>query len=692
MRIFLSAAWAAAAMAQPGAAADWPASNGAPGAQRYSEADEIRPENVGRLTRVWTYRTGHANAPKEMVRRSKFQATPILAGDKLVLCTPFNQAIALYPETGREIWRFDAKIDPEQEPANGFNCRGVSHWSDSGASGACANRIMMGTNDRRLIALDRDTGERCADFGANGEVAIEPEIALRWPGEMQITSAPAIVGDVVIVGSAIADNLRLGAPSGAVRAFDVRSGRELWRFDPVPRGEEAKSLGWRSEGAPQEGHANVWAPMSVDPARGLVFLPTSSPSPDFFGGLRPGDNRHANSVVALDAATGALRWAFQLVHHDVWDYDTPSAPILATITKAGAPRDVVIQTTKMGLVFTLDRESGEPVFPVEERRVPQGGAPGETLSPTQPFPSAPKPLVRSVISPEDAFGLTPFDRAACRKAIAGLRSEGLYTPPSIGGTAVMPFTGGGANWGGAAFDPHTNRLFVPVTNMIHRVALVPRENTDEEHHDLPHGEQAPMRGAPYAMQRQVLLSPLGLPCNPPPWGELKAVDMATGETAWSSVLGTTEDLAFGVALKTGTPSSGGPFATRGGLVFIAAALDRYLRAFDAASGAELWVGRLPAGGQAGPMTYVWKGRQYVVQAAGGHSEAGTKRGDYVLAFALPRAGEPGPGPVARFIDRPGRRLALSVCAVVAAALAFLLLARRVSPRSAARRSSRGEHG
>ncbi len=671
MRIGWALASSAVFLLAGAKASEWPSANGEPGATRYAPAAEITAQNVSGLALVWRYNTGHAKAPREALSRSKFQTTPILAGDKLVLCTPFNQAIALDPETGREIWRFDAKIDMDETLANGFNCRGVAQWSAPGDEGVCTHRILMGTNDRRLIALDRETGAPCSGFGAEGAVAVEPEMALRWPGEMQISSAPSVAGDVVIVGSAISDNVRRIAPSGAVRAFDVRTGADLWRFDPIPRdAASAAAQGWKGDVPPPEGHANVWAPMSVDPARGLVFLPTSSPSPDFFGGLRPGDNRHANSVVALDARTGALRWAFQTTHHDVWDYDVPAAPILATITKDGARRDVVIQATKMGLVFTLDRDTGAPVFPVEERTVPQGGAPGEVLSPTQPFPQAPAPLARATIKPGDAYGLTPFDRGACRKAIAALRSDGLYTPPSIGGTALMPFNGGGANWGGAAFDPSTNRLYVPVANMIHRIALVPRAETDDEHHPIAHGEQAPMRGAPYAMQRQVLVSPLGLPCNPPPWGEIKAVDMATGEIAWSSVLGTTEDLAFGLALKTGTPSSGGPLATGGGLVYIAAALDRYLRAFDAKTGRELWFGRLPAGGQSGPMSYVWKGRQYVVVAAGGHSEAGTKHGDYVLAFALPREGEAGPGLVARLLDQPGRRFAFAAGAILLLIVSF----------------------
>lgn len=670
---------AGAARAEPG----WDYYGADPGGTRYSAADEITPSNVKDLVRAWTYRTGHA-APT-MPGRRKFEATPILAEGKLVLCSPFNVVIALDPETGAELWRRDPKVDMGQRPANKYTCRGVAFWRDPEAAGGhCTSRILTGTNDYRLLALDLADGRPCDGFGENGEVRIDPEFELVWPGEFQITSPPVIVGDTVVVGSAISDNVSVKAPKGTVRAFDVRTGAPKWSFDPIPRDGTAASLGWPS--APVEGHANVWAPMSADPGRGLIFLPTSSPSPDFFGGLRPGDNRYANSVVALDAATGAVRWSFQTVHHDVWDYDVPSNPLLAAIRKDGEVRDAVIQTTKTGLVFTLDRDTGEPLFPVEERAVPQGGVPGEALSPTQPFPSAPRPLTPSTIAPEDAYGLTSFDRSRCAKTIAGLRADGLFTPPTIEGTIFYPFTGGGANWGGAAFDPLSNRLYVNTSSAMHRLALVPRAETDEDWHDLPEGEQAPMRGAPYAMQRQTILGPFGLPCNPPPWGVLHAIDMSDGSVVWETILGTTEELApLGIALATGTPNVGGPLVTKGGLVFIGAAMDSYLRAFDAGAGAELWSGKLPAGGQATPMTYVFEGRQYVVIAAGGHGDMDTRTGDYVIAYALPRDGDGRPA-----YARPGRSFLLNMGVIsaiaVGAVIALVTLLRRRNSRKRGRES------
>ncbi|MCB9955286.1 MAG: pyrroloquinoline quinone-dependent dehydrogenase [Parvularculaceae bacterium] len=687
MRHILSAAafLFAFASSAPRASEGWAYPGGDAGGERYSSAAEITRENVGELIPVWTYRTGHMAVPEKVRKRMKFEVTPILVEDKLVLCTPFNEIIALDPESGKELWRHDPHVDMDQRPANHFNCRGVAYWrdGDAPANAKCAARVYTGTNDHRLVAVDLEDGAPCEGFGEDGVVAIDPEAKLVWPGEFQITSAPVIARGAVIVGSAISDNVSVEAPRGTVRAFDVRTGAPLWSFDPIPRdAESAAAQGWNGAEPPVEGHANVWAPMSVDEARGLVFLPTSSPSPDFFGGLRPGDNAHANSIVALDAESGALRWAFQTVHHDVWDYDVPNQPMLATITKDGRKRDVVIQATKTGLVFTLDRDTGEPVFPVEERPVPQGGVAGETLSPTQPFPVAPAPLSQSDISADDAFGLTPFDRASCAKAISAARHEGIFTPPSLEGTIVFPFTGGGANWGGGAYDPSANRFYINTTSAMHLITLVPRAETDDDWHDAAHGEQAPMRGAPYAMRRQMMVGPLGLPCNPPPWGILHAIDMDSGEETWNSVLGTTEDFApLGLTLHTGMPGLGGPLATGGGLVFIAATMDSYLRAFDGASGDLLWLSRLPASGQAGPMSYVYKGRQYVVIAAGGHSEAGTRQGDYVVAYALPRAGDRKPSLVSRLLDRPGRRFILNMSLIGLALVgAGLLLARFVFRR------------
>lgn len=626
------------------AVAGWSAYGGDKKGTRFSTAIQINPENVHNLEVAWVHKTGAFDGRENAAGRAAFQATPILVEDKLVFCTQFQDVIALDPATGDEIWRFDPEIPTDGRPANQFTCRGVSHWQDNGqeqAAGtgaACTSRVFVGTVDSRLIALDTGTGLPCSGFGENGQVKIEADIALRWPGEFQITSAPAIVGDTIVTGTAIGDNLRTKAPLGTVYAFDVRTGAPKWSFDPIPRNPaDPARASWAGTSADTTGHANVWSTISVDVERQMVFLPTSSPSPDYYGGNRVGDNRYANSVVALDANTGSVKWHFQTVHHDVWDYDVPAQPGLYEVWRDGKAHDVVAQVTKTGLVFVLDRDTGEPFLPIEERAVPQEGVAGEVLSPTQPFPVITPPVVPNRADPDDAFGITLWDKMACSNQIASLRQEGLYTPPSLEGTFAYPFSGGGANWGSTAFDPTRNLLVVNMSNMGSFVKLYERSQDDQSLDAIEDGaEFAPMEGGPYAMRRAELLSPLGLPCTAPPWGVIAGVNLDTGEIVWRQTLGTTEDLApGGLALKLGTPNFGGPIVTASGLIFIGAAMDDYLRALDVATGRELWKGRLPAGGQATPMTYEYAGRQYLVIAAGGHSRVGTLRGDTVVAFALP---------------------------------------------------------
>ena len=623
----------------------WTAYGGDNFGNRFSKADQITPDNIEELSITWTFRTGALdNQSADIIKRSAFESTPILVEGNLVFCTQFNQVIAIDPGTGKEQWRFDPKIPTDGRPANQFTCRGVSYWHDANPSEAalCNSRLLMGTVDSRLIALDAKTGALCTDFGQlegeAGQVHIEPSISLRWPGEFQITSAPAIIGNRVITGSAIGDNLRTKAPLGTVHAFDVRTGERQWVFNPIPQNPaDPANDSWSGDSAKLTGHANVWSTIAVDEARGLIFLPTSSPSPDYYGGNRIGDNRYANSVVALNAETGEVVWHFQTVHHDLWDYDLPSQPGLYQVWRDNKAHDVVAQVTKTGLVFVLDRDTGKPFLPIEERGVPQLGAvDGEVLSPAQPFPTLTPPIVSSQLEPEDAFGITLWDKIACANQIRALRRDGLFTPPSEQGTLAYPFVGGGANWGSAAFDPSRNLMVVNMTNMASYVRLTKKVHDNETADSIEDGaEYSPMEGAPYNMVRAPLLSPLGLPCSQPPWGVIAGVDIATGEIVWRSTIGTTEDLAGGLALDLGTPSIGGPIITGSGLVFIGASMDDYLRAFNVQTGKELWKGRLPAGGQATPMTYVHNNKQYVVIAAGGHGSSGTKQGDYIVAFALP---------------------------------------------------------
>lgn len=638
-----------------------------PGGLRFSPLKAITPDNVDNLVRAFEYHTGDlATRPPEVMRRTKFETTPLFVEDSLVFCSAFNEVIALDPGTGEQKWRYDPKIDTNQRPANRYVCRGVAYWVDdsSPADVVCHARIFTGTNDARLIAIDAKTGIPCADFGNGGEVKIESGTKLAWPGEFQITSPPAVGRGVVVVGSSIADNVRVDAPSGAVRAFDARSGQPRWSFDAL-----------KHEGI-KAGHANVWAPMSVDEARGLVFLPTSSPSPDFWGGKRPGNDEHADSVVALRIESGELVWAFQTVHHDVWDYDLPAQPTLARIDSGDGQRDVVIQPTKHGFVFVLDRDTGKPVWPVEERAVPQGGADGEQLSATQPFPTHVPALMQQTISIDDAFSPFPqIGRSTCEQQFASARNDGLFTAPSTQGTLEFPFTGGGVNWGSAAFDPVNQILYANTSRAAHLVKLIPRAQA-ADFKPSPGQDFGPQRGAPFAMSRTLVRSALGLICVKPPWGEMVALDLKAGKILWRSTVGTTEDRApLGIAFHWGTPLVNGVAITAGGLIFTGA-MDAYLRAFDARSGRELWQGRLPVPGVANPMTYLWKGEQYIAIGAGGHSEAGTSIGDSVVAFRLARPGE-APSLWSRTIDRPGGRFWATASAAMLGVIVLLFAALRL---------------
>jgi quinoprotein glucose dehydrogenase len=611
-----------------GLGTDWKAYGGDAGGNRYVAAREIDRDNVSSLEIAWVHQSGALNdLSEEALSRVALQATPILVEDILVYCTQFNQVIALDPGTGAEKWRFDPEVPTDSRPANQYTCRGVSYWQGNPAApGAkCASRLFTATVDARMIALDARTGELCTHFGEGGTKRIQPSISLRWPGEFQVTSAPAIVGDIVVTGTAIGDNLRTDAPRGTVFAFDARTGETKWVFDPLSGSPNIRG-----------GHSNVWSSIAVDKERGLVILPTSSASPDYYGGNRPGDNLYANSVVALNGDSGTVAWHFQTVHHDVWDYDLPAQPGLYQVWREGKAHDVVAQVTKTGLVFVLDRDTGKPFLPIEERAVPQGGVEGEILSPTQPFPVKTPPIVPDRLNPADAFGVTLWDRWACKSKLEKLRGDGLFTPPTIAGTLSLPFTGGGANWGSAAYDPTRNLLVINMNNMASYMAMHPNITEREQIDQIDDGDNfSPMEGSPYSMTRAKILSPLGLPCSAPPWGVLAGVDLDSGKIVWRQTLGTTEDLApGGLALKLGTPAFGGPMVTAGGLIFIGATMDDYLRAIDVETGKELWKGRLPAGGQATPMSYVWEGRQYVVIAAGGHARIGTKLGDNIVAFAL----------------------------------------------------------
>ncbi len=620
--------------------ADWPNYGRTPGGDRHSPLAQIDRDNVGRLELAWEYKTGEAAI--KTGNPTALEATPLAIGGRLYLSTPLGQVIALDPVTGQQIWARDMEVKRER----GFGdwvSRGVSYWSDAKAATpkACDRRVIVATIDARLAALDSQSGELCPGFGNRGVVDLVAGLRNQqsYGDEYEQTSPPAIIGDLIVVGSAIADNNSNVGATGEVRAFDARSGALRWTWYPVPQDPADPGYAtWKGSAGIRTGGANTWSIIAADPKRGLVFLPTTSPATDYYGGTRLGDNRYANSVVALHAATGKIAWHFQTVHHDLWDYDNAAPPALITLPNG---KDAVLQATKTAQLFVLDRDSGAPLFPVEERAVPRSDVAGEETSPTQPL-SALSTGFRT-FTEKDVWGATPEDLAECRARFAALRYEGPFTPPSERGTVMLPANFGGAHWGGVAYDSGRGIVVVPNNRLAAVVTLIPREKWSKQ--TLTQGERVgkeftDMQGTPYVMQRETWLSSKRSPCTAPPFGNLTAISLKDGKTLWDVPLGTDEGLdKIGLPklpANSGMVNLGGAFTTVSGLVFIGSTLDAQVRAFDVETGRELWKYKLPAGGKATPMTYLGAdGRQYVVISAGGDGKVWGKA-DSVMAFALPK--------------------------------------------------------
>jgi quinoprotein glucose dehydrogenase len=619
---------------------DWAQYGNDEGGTRFSPLTQITPQNVASLKVAWEADIG----PADPVTKTSLEVTPINVGDALFLCNAYNAVISLDAETGRERWRYH--MSPET-PVSAKPCRGVSYYRVPGATGACAERILAASQTPDLFALDAATGKPCADFGVDGRVALKEGMGDVPYGYMSVTSAPQIIHGKAVIGGGVVDGQFWGEPSGVIRAFDAVTGRLAWAFD-VGHPE--------NHGAPPPGESytastpNSWAPISADEALGLIYLPMGNSVPDFFGGMRrPFDDEYSSAVVALDADTGVLRWRFQTVHHDLWDYDVPSQPTLVDLPTPAGVKHALIQTTKRGQIFVLDRVTGEPIKTVTELPVPQGGiAAGERLSTTQPF-SSDMPALRSPdLREADTWGISPIDQMICRILFKKSRYDGEFTPPTLERPIIYtPGYGGGAEWGGVSVDVDRGIMIVNWNRYASRVELMTRAESDARGlkrfngHGQGNGTH-PMENTPYAAQADVtFMSPLRIPCTAPPWGLITAIDLVSGQVIWNQRFGTGRDSGpFGIAshvdIPMGVPNIGGSFTTRSGLVFISATAERAIRAYDVGTGEELWKARLPAGGQATPITYrsSRSGKQFVVVAAGGKPRM-SPLGSKIVAYALP---------------------------------------------------------
>lgn len=637
--------------------------------QRYSPLNQITPANVSQLEVAWTYRTGDVRGQPGDPEETTFQVTPLKIGNRLFLCTPHQSIIAVDATSGTEIWRYDPKIRGDLALQH-LTCRGLSYHAASGAAAAsapaapmpprspavpdlpiaasdhrtteeCGAKLFMPTADGRLIAMNPDNGTVCANFGGGkGQINLWRNMPNVKPGAYYSTSPPVVTRNLIIVGGTVLDNVSTSEQSGVIRAFDVNTGQLVWNWDsgnpdvttPIAPGETY---------VPNS--PNSWSISSVDEELGMVYVPLGNQPPDQWGGNRSGNvERFSSSVVALDLATGQVRWHFQTVHHDLWDYDVPSQPSLINLTVNGQVVPALVQPTKQGELFVLDRRNGQPVLPVTEKPAPQGAAEGDRTAPTQPVSrlSFDPPPLRE----RDMWGATMFDQLACRIQFHRLRYEGRYTPPSMQGSLVYPGNFGVFNWGSIAVDPERQIAFTTPTYLAFVSRLVPRPNATTlvvQGENRPEGSLPALNenfGAPFAVQLYPFTSIIDLPCQAPPWGYVAAADLTTGNVIWQHKNGTVRDRSpIPLPFKMGVPNLGGPIITAGGVAFLSGTIDYYVRAYDILNGKQIWEGRLPAGGQATPMTYTGAdGRQYLLVVAGGHGSLGTKAGDYVIAYALPR--------------------------------------------------------
>ncbi|QRM54674.1 glucose/quinate/shikimate family membrane-bound PQQ-dependent dehydrogenase [Sinorhizobium sp. BG8] len=603
--------------------------------QRYSPLTQITTDNVATLKEVWRYQTGDVKLPDDIVETT-YQVTPLKIGDTLFVCTPHNWAIAIDAGSGKEKWKYDSNpgMNPDRQHQT---CRGVTYWKDPAVAPgtACAERIYLPTSDARLIALDAATGALCTTFADNGVLHLETGMEYNPAGYYYSTSPPVAVAGKIIVGGAVNDNYSIHEQSGVIRAFDINTGALIWNWDsgnpdqttPLPEGQHYTT-----------NSPNTWSVSSYDEELGLIFVPLGNKVPDQLGmGRSEHVEKYSSSIVALDINTGQVRWVRQTVHHDLWDMDIPAQPALLDITKEdGTVVPALVGPTKQGDIYVLDRRSGEPLIPITEVPAPTGTIPEDFSAPTQPVSGLtfmPEPLTE-----KNMWGVTMFDQLACRIAFHRYKYEGRYTPPSLQGSIIYPGNFGTFNWGSVAVDPERQVMFGMPVYLAFVSKLVPRDEIPPKGEGEKGSEQGLNRneGAPYGVFLNPFLGPLGIPCQAPPWGYVSGADLRTGKIAYKHKNGTVYDMTpLPLPFKVGVPGIGGPMITKGGVAFLGAAVDDYVRAYDVTTGRQLWEARLPAGGQSTPMTYTVGDKQYVVIVAGGHGSVGTKPGDYVIAYALP---------------------------------------------------------
>lgn len=630
-------------VAKGGEQKDWIHWGNTTAGERFAALDQIDKHNVTELQVAWTAHTG--DVPQSNGFGAEDQATPMQVGDTVYICTPHNRIVALDADSGATRWTYDSKATAP----NWQRCRGLGYYDDAAqpapeiteatpVASNCAQRVMMTTVDARLIAVDAHSGALCEGFGDAGVVDLKTGMGEVKPGFYTVTAAPLVAGHLIVVGGRVADNIEVGEPSGVVRAFDVHSGKLAWNWDLGQPGESA------ADGTPYtRATPNVWTSMAYDPKLGLIYMPTGNTTPDAWGGQRSeADDKYNSAVVAIEADSGKVRWSYQTVRHDLWDFDLPAQPTLADVPDGkGGIQPALLQVTKAGQIFMLNRETGEPLSEVEERKVPQGNAKGERYAATQRVSVGLPQIGTETLTESDMWGATPFDQLLCRIQFKGMRYDGMFTPPGEDIALQWPGSLGGMNWGSAAYDPTTGYLFVNDMRLGLWTQLIPRDRMASDKAGGVEMGAASQTGTPYGSVRNRFLSPLGVPCQKPPYGTMSAIDLKTHELAWQVAVGTVQDtgplgIKMHAPMPVGMPTLGGSLTTQSGLLFFAGTQDYYLRAYDSGSGNEVWKARLPVGSQGTPMTYVSPktGRQYIVVTAGGARQS-PDRGDYVIAYALP---------------------------------------------------------